>query len=66
MSKLIKIDSVLSIPETTKPDKVETFKGKHTARVTQSFKQQSGSVVKVTRKINKDLTISDKIEYRHK
>lgn len=66
MSNLIKKGRVLPIPKTTKPDKVETFKGKHTARVTQSYKQQDGSVLKVTRKINKDLSVSDKIEYRHK
>ena len=54
----------LDIP-TTKPNKVETYAGKHTARVTKSFDQPDGSVIKATRKINKDGSISDKIEHRH-
>ena len=48
------------------PDKTETFAGKHTARVTKIFNQPDGSTVKTTRKINKDGTITDKIERRHK
>ena len=48
-----------------KPDKTETYAGKHTARVTHSYDQQDGSQVKVTKKINKDGSISDKIERRH-
>lgn len=46
-------------------DKVETYAGKETARVSKSYNQPDGSIVKVTRKINKDGSISDKIEHRH-
>lgn len=53
------------MPLANEPDKVETFAGKETARVTKIYNQSDGSVVKVTRKINKDGSISDKIEYRH-
>ncbi len=53
------------IPQTTKPDKVETFAGKQTVRVTRTYNQSDGSVVKATRKINKDGSISDKIEHRY-
>lgn len=49
----------------TKPDKVETYGGKETARVTKTFSQSDGSKVKATRKINKDGSISDKIEWKH-
>ena len=48
------------------PDKTETFAGKCTARVSKIFKQSDGSIVKLTRKINKDGSITDKIEHRHK
>lgn len=50
---------------TNKPDKVETYAGKQTARVTKSFKQQDGSIIKATKKINKDGSVSDKLEYRY-
>ena len=66
MGKLIKRNNnELSVTE-REPDKTETWAGKFTARVTQVFKQDDGSVVKKTRKINKDGTITDKLEYRHK
>ncbi len=48
------------------PNKIETWAGKHTARVTKTFEQPDGSIVRATRKINKDGSISDKIEHRHK
>lgn len=51
---------------TVKPDKVETFAGKTTARVTQHFMQPDGSELKITRRINKDLSTSDIIEHRHR
>ncbi len=54
------------IPSTAKPGKIKTFAGKTTARVTSSFPQPDGSVYKMTRRINKDLSISDIIEHRHK
>lgn len=57
-----KIPAITSV----KPDKVETFAGKTTARITQRFMQPDGSEVKLTRKINKDLSISDIIEHRHR
>ncbi len=50
----------------TLPHKVETWSGKETARVTQIFKQKDDSVVKATRRINKDLSISDIVEHRYK
>lgn len=56
----------LSVISTTKPDKVETYGGKHTARVTKTYNQIDGSIIKATRKINKDGSISDKIEHKHK
>lgn len=65
MGKLVKKDNAFLIPQGTKPDKVETFAGKQTARQTQIFNQPDGSVVKATRKINKDGSISDKLEHRH-
>ena len=66
MSKeLIKKDNSLpSLPE-RKPDKTETNAGKHTARVTKIFNNDDGSQYKTTRKINKDGSITDKLEHRH-
>lgn len=61
----LKQNNALSISPTAKPDKVETFAGKQTARITKSYNQEDGSVIKATRKINKDGSISDKIEHRH-
>ena len=61
----IKKNNALSISPTAQPDKVETFAGKQTARITKSFIQEDGSVIKATKKINKDGSISDKIEHRH-
>ena len=66
MGKLINQNSNLPVIPDSTPDKVETYAGKQTARVTNTYKQSDGSDVKVTRRINKDLTISDIIEYRHK
>lgn len=66
MAKLIKRNNNLpTIPDSV-PDKVETYAGKHTARVTNTYKQPDGSDVKLTRRINKDLSVSDIIERRHK
>ena len=71
MANSAKKDNALSIistkiTTTAAPDKVETYGGKGTARVTKSYNQPDGSTVKLTRKINKDNSISDKIEHRHK
>ena len=52
----------LSTLFSNKPSKTETWAGKHTARVTKTFSQPDGSIIKATRKINKDGSISDKIE----
>ncbi len=65
MGKLAKRDNVAPKIPTSKPNKVETYAGKQTARVTKSFDQPDGSVIKATRKINKDGSISDKVEHRH-
>ena len=54
------------IPSTTKSGKMKTFAGKTTARVTALFPQSDGSLYKITRRINKDFSISDIIEHRHK
>ena len=48
------------------PDKTETVSGKWTARVSKIFIQPDGSIIKLTRRINKDGSITDKIEHRHK
>lgn len=65
MGDIVKKNNTMPIVPTTKPDKVETYGGKQTARVTKIFKQSGGSTVKATRKINKDGSITDKIEHRH-
>jgi len=65
MGKLIKkSDSLLSIPA-RQPDKTETYAGKHTARVTHIYNNEDGSQYRATRKINKDGSITDKLEHRH-
>jgi hypothetical protein len=66
MGKLTKQNSNLPTLPTKNPDKTETWAGKHTARVTKIFNQPDGSTVKATRRINKDGSITDKIERRHK
>lgn len=66
MGEIVNKNSNLPIVPATKPDKVETYGGKQTARVTKIFKQADGSTIKATKKINKDGTVSDKIEHRHK
>lgn len=65
MNNLIKKnDSLPSFPE-RQPDKTETYAGKHTARVTKVYKNADGSQYRTTRKINKDGSITDKLEHRH-
>lgn len=66
MDKLVKKGNSFPAIPTTGPTKTETFAGKDTARVTKIALQPDGSVFKATRKINKDGSISDKIEHRHK
>ena len=65
MGKLVKQNSKLPTLPTKNPDKTETWAGKHTARVTQIFNQSDGSTLKRTRRINKDGSITDKIELRY-
>lgn len=65
MNKLIKKNDFLSNISGRQPDKTETYAGKHTARVTQIFNNDDGSQFKATRKINKDGSITDKLEHRH-
>ncbi len=65
MGQIVKKNNSLPTVPTTEPDKVETFAGKQTARVTKIYDQPDGSTIKATRKINKDGSISDKIEHRH-
>lgn len=66
MGKLIKRDNSFLSIFSSKADKTETYAGKHTARVTKSYTQPDGSILKATRKINKDGSITDKYEFRHK
>ena len=66
MGELMKKGNNLLAQFDMTPDKTETFAGKWTARVSKIFKQSDGSIVKLTRKINKDGSITDKIEHRHK
>lgn len=66
MGNLIKKNTNVPALPKTKPDKTETWAGKHTARVTKIYNQPDGSTLKATKKINKDGSITDKIEHRHK
>lgn len=66
MNKLAKTNNDISISNLGVPDKVETWAGKYTARVTKIFEQPDDSVIKLTRKINKDGSLTDKMERRHK
>lgn len=65
MKNLKNSNSNLPALPRTSPDETETFAGKWTARVTQTYTQPDGSILKKTRKINKDGSITDKIEHRH-
>ena len=65
MGKLAKGGGLPDVPK-RKPDKIEIYAGKHTARKTETYKQPDGSEVKATVKINKDNSVSKKIEYRQK
>ena len=66
MGNLTKKNNNLPMFPNANPDKTETFAGKWTARVSKIFNQPDGSTIKLTRKINKDGSITDKIEHRHK
>lgn len=45
-------------------DKIQTYAGKTTARVTKTYRNVDGTTIKATIKINKDGTITEKIERR--
>lgn len=65
MGKMVEQYNNLSIIPKAKPDKVETYAGKETARVTKIYEGED-STIKATKKINKDGSISEKIERRYK
>lgn len=65
MFDLIKKNNALPNISGRQPDRTVTYGGKCTARVTKEFDNDDGSQYRVTRKINKDGSITDKIEYRH-
>lgn len=65
MGELMKRDNQLPNFADRKPDKVDTYAGKSTARVSKIYNDPDGSTWKLTRKINKDGSISDKVEHRH-
>ena len=66
MGKFVKRNQSLTVPTTNAPDKIDTWAGKQTARVTKIYNQPDGSILKATRKINKDGSITDRLEHRHK
>ena len=66
MNELAKTNNDISILNLGAPDKVETWAGKYTARITKIFEQPDDSVIKLTRKINKDGSLTDKMERRYK
>ena len=66
MGKLVKRDNYsISDLQDRQPDQIETYAGKYTARVSKTYNNPDGTAYKATRKINKDGSISDKLEYRH-
>ena len=65
MGKLSKKENSLPSIPTRQPDKTETYAGKNTARVTKIYNNGDGSQYRATRKINKDGSITDKVEHRH-
>lgn len=65
MGDLIKKNGTLPGMPGRQPDKTETYAGKHTARVTKIYNNEDGSQYRATRKINKDGSITDKVEHRH-
>lgn len=65
MGEMIPMNNIIPGDVKQKPDKIETYAGKQTARVTKIFKKEDGSQYKFTRKINKDGSITDKIEHKH-
>lgn len=66
MGKLAKQNGNSPTLPKREPDHTETWAGKHTARVTHVYNQPDGSTVRATKKINKDGSITDKLERRYK
>lgn len=66
MGNLINKNDFLPGKSGRQPDKIETHAGKYTARVTKTYNNDDGSQYKVTKRLNKDLSVTDKVEYRHK
>ena len=65
MGLLAKLKNTLSSQSERQPDKTETYAGKHTARVTKIYNDPDGTQYKATKKINKDGSITEKVERRH-
>ena len=65
MGKFIKKNNSLPSVPSRQPDETETYAGKYTARVTKIYNNEDGSQYRATRKINKDGSITDKIEHRY-
>ena len=63
MGNLTKKNNNLPVFPNTNPDRTETFAGKWTARVSKIFNQPDGSTIKLTRKINKDGSITEADRY---
>lgn len=65
MNNLVLTNSGLPNTPERKPDRIETYSGKKSVRLTKVFKNEDGSETRLTRKINQDFSITDKVEYRH-
>ena len=65
-NELTNKNSFLPALKDTNSIRTETWAGKATARVTKIMKQNDGSEIKQTRRINKDGSITDKVEHRHR
>lgn len=66
MENLTGVSNELTTISAKNPNKIETWAGKRTARVTKVFYLPDGSTVKATKKINIDGSITEKIERRKK
>ena len=65
-NKLTTTNGLLSVFSKEESIKTETYSGKETARVTKIQKQSDGSELRATKKINKDGSITEKLERRHR
>ena len=64
MGDIVKKNNTMPIVPTTKPDKVETY-GESKQRVLPRFLNSQTVLQSKQQKINKDGSITDKIEHRH-